>query len=154
MKKSMTVLAVLMLVCASAWAVEDSKAKMEDNKANRGKQAERYMAAMPVREMFSDMAEQMGKNLPADQRKAFKDLMTKHIDVPAMEKAIKAALMKNFTAEELKALADFYSSPVGKSAMKKMAGYMADLMPVIQTEVMKAQAKANSESQKEPKPAE
>jgi hypothetical protein len=150
----MTVLAVLMLVCASTWAVEDGKAKMEENKANRAKQAERYMAAMPVREMFADMAEQMGKNLPADQRQAFKDLMTKHIDIPAMEKAIKAALVKHFTTEELKALADFYSSPVGKSAMKKMSGYMADLMPTIQTEVMKAQAKANSESQKEPKPAE
>ena len=146
MKKSMTVLAVVVLVCASAWA-------LEDNKANRKKEADRYLVAMPVREMFADMAEQMGKNMPAAQRKAFKDLMTKHIDIPAMEKAIKTAMVKHFTTDELKALADFYSSPVGKSAMKKMGSYMADLMPVIQAEVLKAQAKANKEAQEE-KPEE
>ena len=46
---------------------------------------------------------------------------------------------------ELKALADFYGSPVGKAAMKKQAAYMADAMPIIQMEVAKAQLKARRE---------
>jgi hypothetical protein len=50
-------------------------------------------------------------------------------------------MVKHFTTEELKALADFYGSPVGKSAMQKFGAYMADLMPIIQAEMMKAQAK-------------
>jgi hypothetical protein len=53
------------------------------------------------------------------------------------------AMVKHFTSEELKALADFYGSPVGKSAMQKFGAYMSDLMPTIQAEMMKAEAKAN-----------
>jgi len=41
------------------------------------------------------------------------------------------------------ALADFYGSPVGKSAMQKFGAYMADIMPTIEAEIMKAQAKLN-----------
>jgi hypothetical protein len=43
----------------------------------------------------------------------------------------------------LKALADFYGSPVGKSAMQKFGAYMADIMPTMEAEIMKAQAKLN-----------
>jgi hypothetical protein len=39
------------------------------------------------------------------------------------------------------ALADFYGSPVGKSAMQKFGAYMADIMPVVQAEIVKAAAK-------------
>ena len=53
------------------------------------------------------------------------------------------AMVKHFTTEELKALADFYGSPVGKSAMQKFGAYMADVMPAIQAEMQKAQAKLN-----------
>jgi hypothetical protein len=54
-------------------------------------------------------------------------------------------MVKNFTTEELKALADFYGSPIGKAAMKKIGPYMADVMPIVQAEVMKAMAKTNLE---------
>jgi hypothetical protein len=145
MKKLMMAFAALTLVSATAWAQEDSK-------ADREKEADRYLAVMTVREMFTDMAEQMSKGMPVDKRQAYKALFTKHIDISAMEKAMKASLVKNFTAEELKALADFYGSPVGKSAMKKMPKYMVDLTPTIESEVRKAQAKAASELQGEPKP--
>jgi hypothetical protein len=40
-------------------------------------------------------------------------------------------------------LADFYGSPVGKSAMQKFGAYMADVVPAIQAEMQKAQAKMN-----------
>jgi hypothetical protein len=43
-------------------------------------------------------------------------------------------MAKHFTADELRALADFYGSPVGKSATQKFGTYMADVMPAIQTE--------------------
>jgi hypothetical protein len=147
MKKFMLAFAVMTLLSTSVRALEDSP-------ANREKEAERYLTVMTVREMFTDMAEQMSKTMPEDKRQAFKDLFSKHIDIPALEKAMKAALVKHFTADELKALADFYSTPFGKSAMKKMPKYMADLMPTIQQEVMKAQSKANSESQNPPKSVE
>ena len=60
------------------------------------------------------------------------------------------AMVKHFTTEELKALADFYGSPVGESAMQKFGAYMADLMPILQAEILKAQAKLNQSLPNQP----
>jgi hypothetical protein len=65
------------------------------------------------------------------------------LDIAALTKAMMDAMVKNFTTDELKALADFYGSPVGKSAMQKFGTYMADIMPVMQAEIIKASAKLN-----------
>jgi hypothetical protein len=83
----------------------------------------------------------MAETMPADQREQFKKLMTTQVDIAALSKAMIDAMVKNFTTDELKALADFYGSPVGKSAMKKFGAYMADIMPVVQAEIMKAATK-------------
>ncbi len=114
-----------------------------DTPETRRHEAERYLQAVPPKALFEDMAEKMAANLPTDQRQQFKQMMIKDLDIPALTKAITDAMVKHFTAEELKALADFYGSPVGKSAMQKFGAYMADLTPIIQAEMMKAQAKLN-----------
>jgi hypothetical protein len=134
----MILTSLLVLVVGPVWALDDTP-------ANREQEAARYLQVTPPKEMMSDMAEQMAKNVPQDQRDSFKALLMKHLDMAALTKAIKDAMIKNFTADELKALADFYGSPVGKSAMKKFGAYMADVMPSVQSEVMKAQASANSD---------
>ena len=136
MKLSLILLFALLTVPLSA---------LEDSKANREQEAARYLKATPPREIFEDMAEQMAKNLPADQREDFKALLVKHLDMEALTKAMTDSMVKSFSADELKALADFYGSPVGKSAMKKFGTYMADVMPSIQNEIMKAQEKARRE---------
>ena len=112
-----------------------------DTPETRRHEAERYLQAVPPKALFEDMSDKMATNLPADQRQQFKQMMTKDLDIAALNRAMTDAMVKHFTAEELKALADFYGSPVGKSAMQKFGAYMADLMPVIQAEMMKAQAK-------------
>jgi len=115
----------------------------EDTPETRLVQADRYLAATPPTELFADMADQMAKTVPPEKRQALKDSLTKNLDIAALTKAMKDAMVKDFTTEELKALADFYGSPVGKGAMKKFGVYMADVMPTIQSEVMKAMAKTN-----------
>ncbi len=119
---------------------------MEDTPANREAQADRYLNATPPAEMFKDMAEQMSREMSPAQRQLFVDLMTKHLDIGSVTQIMKASLVRSFTADELKALADFYGSAVGKSAMKKMGVYMADVMPGIQGEMAKAQQKAAQEA--------
>src|SRR6266481_7701397 len=114
-----------------------------DTPETRRKEAERYLQVSPPKALFEDMADKMAANIPADQREQFKKVMTTQIDIAALSKAMTDAMVKNFTTEELKALADFYGSPVGKSAMQKFGAYMADLMPVIEAEMMKAETKAN-----------
>jgi hypothetical protein len=89
------------------------------------------------------MADKMTANLPPDQREQFKRMMTSQLDMAALTKAMTDSMVKHFTTEELKALADFYGSPVGKSAMQKFGAYMADIMPTMQSEIMKAQVKLN-----------
>jgi hypothetical protein len=53
-------------------------------------------------------------------------------------------MVKIFTAQELNALADFYGSPVGKSAMGKFGIYMAEVMPALQQELIQAMGQART----------
>ena len=131
---------VLVVLTFCAWSPVYSAT---DTPETRHHEADRYLQAVPPKALFEDMADKMAANLPADQRQQFKQMMTKDLDIAAVSKAMTDAMVKHFTTEELKALADFYGSPVGKSAMQKFGAYMADLMPIIQAEMMKAQAKLN-----------
>ena len=114
-----------------------------DTPQNRRREAERYLQATPPKALFADMAEKGAMNLPPEQRQKFKEMMTTQLDIDALTKEMIDAMIKHFSTDELKALADFYGSPVGKSAMSKFGAYMADVMPAIQAEMIKAQAKAN-----------
>lgn len=138
MKKIIMATVAIVMISGLSWALDDTP-------ENRSMEADRYLATTPPKGMFQDLADKLAMNLPVERRQEFKDLLTKHLDIQALEKAIKGALVKHFTADELKALADFYSSPAGKSAMKKFGAYMAEVMPTIQAEAIKAQAKANRE---------
>src|SRR4029453_8731272 len=114
-----------------------------DTPETRRHEAERYLQPTPPKTLFQAMGDKMAANLPPDQRGQFKKLMNSQLDIAALTKAMIDSMVKHFTAEELKALADFYGSPVGKSAMQKFGAYMADIMPTIEAEIMKAQAKGN-----------
>ncbi len=124
-------LASLLVFASSCFALEDTA-------KNRAAQADRYLLATPPKEVFEDMATNMAQNIPAAQREQFMTLLTKKLDLVALAEAMRSQLIKVFTADELKALADFYSSPEGKSSMKKMGVYMGGLMPVIQAQIQKA----------------
>src|SRR6184192_3928296 len=114
-----------------------------DTPETRRHEAERYLQATPPKALFEDMADKMAANLPPEQRDQFRKLMTSQLDIAALTKAMIDSMVKHFTTEELKALADFYGSPVEKSATQKFGAYMADIMPALQAEVMKAQSKLN-----------
>jgi hypothetical protein len=138
MQKQTFLLTVLTLIISCCFAFSAT-----DTPETRRREAERYLQASPPKAVFEDVADKMAANVPADQREQFKKLMTTQVDIAALTKAMIDAMVKNFTTEELKALADFYGSPVGKSAMQKFGAYMADVMPVMQAEIMKAAAKMN-----------
>ena len=139
MPKQIFAVTVLTLFFSSAFVVIAAT----DTPETRRREAERYLQATPPKALFEDIANNMAANLPPDEREKFKQSLTSQLDVAGLTKAMTDAMVKHFTTEELKALADFYGSPVGKSAMQKFGAYMADLMPTMQAEVMKAQAKVN-----------
>jgi len=114
---------------------------IEDTPANREKEADRYLAASPPSEMLNEMVIGASKRMPESQKETFITMMTKNFDIAELTRAMKESMVKVFTADELKALADFHGSAIGKSASKKMNAYMIDMMPVIQTEMKKAYEK-------------
>jgi hypothetical protein len=118
---------------------------IDDSPMARAMQADRYLKAMPPKEMFEDLATQMSQNMPPEQAKKFQDVMTKQLDLTALQKAMRDAMIKHFTAAELSALADFYGSDVGKSAMAQFGPYMLDLMPAMQAQILKVQARMEKE---------
>lgn len=99
-----------------------------------------------MKDMMRDMVMESVKNLPENVRPAYVQFMTKAIRVDVMEGAALASMAQHFTVKELNALADFYGSAEGRSAMKKFGAYMADVMPVIQQEMLRAQKQLENQS--------
>jgi hypothetical protein len=146
MKRLANSLAAALALCF--WAHLPAYA-LDDTPTNRAAQADYYLSVVPPQALLNDMTEKVSSTLPADQRPVFKALMIKNLDVNAVANLMRAAMIKNFSADELKAIADFYGSPVGKSAMGKMGNYMADAMPAMMAEL--AKAKALTQEQMKPK---
>jgi hypothetical protein len=138
MQKQIFALIVLTLATSSTVVLSAT-----DTPETRRREAERYLQATPPKAMFEDIADKMAANVPPAQREQFKRMMSADLDIPVLANAMTDSMVKHFTTEELKALADFYGSPVGKSAMQKFGAYMADVMPTLQAEMIKAQAKVN-----------
>lgn len=118
---------------------------IKDTTQNRISEANHYLSVMPPKDMFIDMVQKMSVQIPVEKRQLFTDLMTKHLDLDKLTSIIRDSMVNNFTAEELQALAIFYGSPVGRSAMKKFGQYMADAMPHIQSLMIDAFQKAKAE---------
>lgn len=137
MKKIIPLL-LLVLVSSVAYAIDDTP-------ENRRLQAERYLEVNPPSEISKDIAKQMAKGMPPEKREAFTAGVIKDINIGVITAAMRDALIKTFTADELSALADFYSSPVGGAAMKKMSTYMRTAGPAVQAEAMKAGMKARQD---------
>jgi hypothetical protein len=116
---------------------------LEDTLQNREQQAERYIQA--ITPDVARMADSMAKQLPPKNQDEFREAITKHLDVKAITDAQRAAAVRTFSADELQALADFYSSALGKSAMAKMNEYQAEVMPVMSSKVQDAMEKAQEE---------
>ncbi len=114
----------------------------------RGVALERYLKAVPVSKMMDGTIVDMAAKLPPDQRKDFIAAMRGAIDGPRIEQITRTAMLKTFSAEEMNALADFYTSPAGASAMKKFGSYMGELMPPLLIEVKRAAQQISDQRRK------
>jgi len=85
--------------------------------------------------------------LPEDKRDAALALAKAHIHFEDLTAVTTAALVKNFTTDELNAMANFYGSEEGQSILAKFPTYMAEVMPAILAEVRRAVAEMKTEMQ-------
>lgn len=118
---------------------------IEDTPENRAVQADRYLEAAPPADMFAAMAGDIAGRMVEAQREPFKQSFVRHLDSAAITARMKAALVRHLTADELAALADFYGSALGHSAMKKYGAYLADVTPEINALVRTAEGRAYRE---------
>src|SRR5437667_2885687 len=98
----------IIIVAVSLFASSVFVFSAPDTPETRRREAERYLQVSPPKALFEDMADKMAADLPPDQREQFKRVMTTQLDIAALTKAMMDAMVKTFTTDELKALADFY----------------------------------------------
>jgi hypothetical protein len=113
-------------------------ASAADSEEERTAAARRYLDVAQMSKITDDMVTELARSIPTEQRGRFLQLMHDALHPDVLEQAALGSMVKIFTADELNALADFYGSPLGRSAMGKFGVYMADVMPVIQQEMFRA----------------
>jgi len=88
--------------------------------------------------MMEDTYVQLAKQVPQDKQAQFIADMRKVVKAERVEQIAKGAMLRTFTLAELNALADFYSSEHGASAMAKFGAYMGEVMPPLMQEIQRA----------------
>jgi hypothetical protein len=113
-------------------------AQAQDTMDTRQVAMQRYLRAVPMAKVMEDTYAEMAKQVPPEKRTEFIAAMRKVVRVDKIEEIAKRSMLKTFTTDELNALADFYSSKDGASAMKKLGVYMGDIMPPLMQEIERA----------------
>ncbi len=121
------VASLILLVALTAAALAQPKDTPEDRRVA----AQRYLAAVPLDQMFADAIHEIGKRLPDAERKNFFQLTNQLLQSDRLERFMLDSMVKHFTAAELDALARFYGSAEGRSVLKKFGPYMADTLPYL-----------------------
>lgn len=124
-------------VLATIIVVGSTPTVAQDSPANRATAADRYLKAVPIEKILDDSFRELSKQLPANNRAQFIEQMKMVVRADFIEKLSRESMIRTFTADELNALADFYGSKNGSSAMLKFGTYMSEVMPAIQQEVQR-----------------
>ncbi|CAM8634679.1 Domain of unknown function DUF2059 [Comamonadaceae bacterium] len=129
--------AIRAVVFAAIVGIASTPTFAQDSPANRATAADRYLKAVPIEKILDDSFRELSKQLPANNRAQFIEQMKMVVRADFIEKLSRESMIRTFTADELNALADFYGSKNGSSAMHKFGTYMSEVMPAIQQEVQR-----------------
>jgi hypothetical protein len=124
--------AAILLMCAACPSFAADSPKLRLAAANR------YLAVVPMSRMLNETFSEAAKQMPPEMQTQFFSHIRANVRVDVMERSSRDAMVKVFTADELNALADFYGSEHGASAMKKFGVYMGIIMPAVQQEILHA----------------
>lgn len=140
-----TAIALLLLTGAPALAAE-----APDTLETRMAAAQKYAVAANLPKMLDDAFKAASQNLPEAEREKFLVLTKKYVRPEPLEAMTITAMVKHFTTRELEALAAFYGSPEGQSAIAKLGPYMAEVLPLVQAEMLRAVQEMQQEMQAQP----
>ena len=125
----------------------------QDTTEARQAAADRYLQAVPMAKMLDDSFAEISKTIPPDQRAQFIADIKSVVRVDFLQALTRESMVKTFTADELNALADFYGSVHGASAMQKFGAYVGRVMPAIQAEMMRGIQELQQRKQQQPRPS-
>ncbi len=121
----------LLFVCASSFALDDTY-------ANRQSEADKYMEIISVKNMLlSTLDQAVDKRSSAATKQATKDMVLKYLDINEFISQMKDVIVKHYTADELAAMNEFYSSETGKSILKKQSAVSVEMSSKVQTTILK-----------------
>jgi hypothetical protein len=126
-------------------AVGVQAAEIDDTPATRMAAAHKYLAATDFVTLMDGSIRAGMRGAPDDKKEELFALAKRHIDYERIENICLGAMVKNFTTKELDAMAAFYGSPEGRSAMAKLPAYLGDIMPVLQAEIQRTLAEIKAE---------
>ena len=140
MKKTLASLAVLLAVSACTTVPSASTA---DTRSKKEIYADELISIVPPAIMFAQLSEPHihAFGPPHLQAKAHAKFM-RQVDPAALDDIVRKALIKHFTEAELKAMADFYTTPEGQRCMSKVAPFVADVFPACMSEATRTYRKA------------
>src|SRR2546423_1041869 len=84
MKKRLLRSALVTIICLQSTALIAA----DDTMDTRRREAERYLQALPPKEMFADMADKMAVNVPPPEREKVKQTLTAQLNIPAVNRAM------------------------------------------------------------------
>ena len=119
---------VSFVLCVVAW---NGPVRAQDTLGNRMVAAERYIDTFDLKKMMEASTTEIAKNLPIEKRESLIRYMSGELYQQRLRNFSINSMAEIFTLEELNAMAEFYGSPVGKSALKKMPRYMGLLGPFL-----------------------
>lgn len=93
---------------------------LEDTPDNRAKLAERYLKTFPVQDLWQAIE----KAIPEEHRELATRVL-RNVNWKIVIQAVRETLIKTYTVDEIQAITDAYSSPVGRSILRKQGSFLS-----------------------------
>lgn len=101
--------------------------KAPDSQQARESAAKEYLKVQPVEQLYQDTINELSTQVPEEKRPEFLQTMSTAVDLNKLNQLALTSLTKNFTAEELAYMTQFYGSPTGKAIYSKFPNYLSDI---------------------------
>jgi hypothetical protein len=110
-----------------------------DAQGDRRSAAKAYARVVDYPLLIEKAATQKAADLPASEREAFIEFITKEVDFDMTRFYAISASVDLFEASELQALASFAATPQGRSALAKLPALGAILNPIVERQIEDAE---------------
>ncbi len=106
---------------------------------DRRSAAEAYARVVDYPLLIAKAASRRAAELPASEREAFIEFITKEVDFEMTRFYAISAMVDLFEASELEALASLAATPEGRSALSKLPALGAILTPLVERQIAEAE---------------